>query len=176
MNSKMNLFDTLQDIFKKTPGWLKNGIGLVTLLVGFAVSFRNDQYLYSVIIFMVVFLYVLTPLIYVIFKREPTIIFGQSAYKYQQQFRMLAFLSLFLVLVTSVSMVFSAKGKEYLKFAYQGTPTSTSSPTQTATSSPTVTITPSPKPISEFSFLYDRLRFFHQHGRNVSRGKEMAGC
>ena len=87
-------------------------------------------------------------LIYVVIKKEKSI-FGQLVYKHQHRFRVLASIVLLLIFGIGVALTLSAKGQEYTKFVFYGTPTLTPSQTRTATSSPTRTPTSSPRPISD---------------------------
>ena len=160
----MNPFDTLNSFFRTIPGWLRNVFNLITLLVGFIVSFRNDKHLYSVIIFILGFVYLLTLFIIVIFKKDRDI-FGQPVYRYRPHLRITSALFLVIVIGTSAIIIRSEKGQEYITFARYGTPT------PTATQIPTITPSLPPPPIPTSKPISDLLYYMVVYDSSINMGE-----
>lgn len=128
MKPEKSILEQILNWLINLPGWLKNGVALIGLVVGFIVSFRSDMYLYSVVIVSLTIFYVIGLSSYIILKREPSPFGGKGAYKYYL-FRPFAKFVLGGILLLTVVLLSFAQSREYVRYAVWGTPTIVPSPT-----------------------------------------------
>lgn len=129
MKSEKTVLEYLLEWIKNSPTWVKNLVTLIGLIAGVVVSFRNDKYLYTVIVIGLIYIYLLGVIIYILFKRDPSPFGGKGTYTYYK-YRSVAQGFLIGLLISIVIILFSSQNRQYIGYAAWGTPTVAPSPTQ----------------------------------------------
>ena len=106
--------------FKKIPDWIKGAIGLIITLGGFVVAFRNDPYLYAVLLGLSILIGLLYAFTYIAFARMPASRGRRSAFKFER-YRRLAIAGNVILTILTLIILNSTVGRTYLTFAFQGT-------------------------------------------------------
>ncbi len=118
MNEKNNWVEQL----KKIPDWTKGAIGLIITLAGFSIAFRNDRYLYSVILGLLLLLGLLYAFTYIAFSRSPSPFGGRGAFRFAR-YRRWAIAGNVILIILAFSILNSRVGRTYLTLAFRSSPT-----------------------------------------------------
>ncbi len=76
---------------KQLPSWIKGGIGLTTLIVGFLVLFRDNYHLSIIVVSVATLITTFCFSIYIAFsKRRSGLVGGGHIYRFEQRYRRVA--------------------------------------------------------------------------------------
>jgi len=107
----------------KWPSWIKGSIGLVTLIIGFVILFRNNLYLSITISIAVTLLTVFCYTIYLAFsKKESTILGAGRVYRFPR-YRNIALIVMAIILVLVVILLANSSSQAFVFVTFVGTPT-----------------------------------------------------
>lgn len=127
---------------RKSPGWTLGAIGLISAIVTFLISFKDNFHLVATVTITACFLALLLLCIYLAFaKTQPLVYGGRGVYRFEKG-RHWAIVGIALIPVLSGAILVSYPGRNFVAIAVFGTPT----PTATATATLTLTIVPTDAP------------------------------
>jgi hypothetical protein len=165
---------TLLEIIKQFSGWIIGTVTLLTTLIGFAILFRDNPQLTTILIIVTLSIAVMFVCLWVIIdKTPPAFIGGRETPTYSSFLRVSAFLGLILILILNILFFISSSGRQVANFALYGTSTplpSTTTYTATSANTPTPLIpAETPLPLVNTLIKTDSFRFVNECGHTQPR-------